>query len=39
MKIAAPWRQVRGAMDLIIRTLWLIWCPIIAILTLSDWLT
>lgn len=30
---------VRQAMDLVNRTLWLIWCPIIAILTLSDWLT
>ncbi len=31
--------RVRDAMDLVFRTLWLIWCPVIAILTLSDWLT
>jgi AmpE protein len=30
---------IRQAMDIVSRTLWLIWCPIIAILTLSDWLT
>ena len=29
---------VRQAMNLVSRTLWWIWCPIIAILTLSDWL-
>lgn len=30
---------VERAMDLVSRTLWLIWCPIIAVLTLSDLLT
>lgn len=28
----------RAAMDLVWRTLWLIWCPILALLTLYDWL-
>jgi membrane protein required for beta-lactamase induction len=28
--------RVRAAMDLVIRTLWLIWCPVIAVLTLYD---
>jgi AmpE protein len=31
--------RVRYAMGLAGRTLWLIWCPAIAILTLTDWLT
>jgi len=31
--------RVREAMDLVQRTLWLIWAPIIALLTLSDWLS
>ena len=31
--------KVRDAMDLVNRTLWLIWCPVIAVLTLADWLT
>ena len=35
---APPAHQVRDAMDLVNRTLWLIWCPVIALLTLSDWL-
>lgn len=35
---AAPAHEVRDAMNLVNRTLWLIWCPAIAILTLSDWL-
>jgi AmpE protein len=35
---APPAREVRDAMNLVNRTLWLIWCPVIAILTLSDWL-
>jgi AmpE protein len=35
---APPSREVRDAMTLVNRTLWLIWCPVIAILTLSDWL-
>lgn len=30
---------VRDAMSLVHRTLWLIWCPAIAVLTLTDWLT
>jgi len=30
--------EVRDAMKLVNRTLWLIWCPVIAVLTLSDWL-
>lgn len=32
-------RRVRDAMNLVHRTLWLIWCPVIAVLTLTDWLT
>lgn len=32
-------RRVRDAMNLVHRTLWLIWCPAIAVLTLTDWLT
>ncbi len=31
--------RVREAMQLVIRTLWLIWAPVIALLTLSDWLS
>lgn len=31
--------QVSGAMDLVSRTLWLIWAPAIAIMTLTDWLS
>ena len=34
---AATW--IRDAMGLAHRTLWLIWCPAIAVLTLTDWLT
>ncbi len=30
---------VGDAMDLVGRTLWLIWCPAIAIMTLTDWLS
>ncbi|MFQ5633747.1 MAG: regulatory signaling modulator protein AmpE [Gammaproteobacteria bacterium] len=30
---------VGAAMDLVSRTLWLIWCPAIAVLTLTDWLS
>ncbi len=30
---------VRTAMGLVTRTLWLIWCPVIAIMTLADWLS
>lgn len=32
-------RRIRAARALILRTLWMIWCPIIAVLTLYDWLT
>ena len=31
--------RIRGARSLVMRTLWMIWCPVIAILTLYDWLT
>ena len=31
--------RVRAAMDLVVRTLWLIWCPVIAVLTLYDLVT
>ena len=31
--------QVGAAMDLVSRTLWLIWCPAIALMTLTDWLS
>lgn len=31
--------RIRAARALILRTLWMIWCPIIAVLTLYDWLT
>lgn len=31
--------RIRGARALVIRTLWMIWCPVIALLTLYDWLT
>lgn len=31
--------RIRGARSLVIRTLWMIWCPVIAVLTLYDWLT
>lgn len=29
--------RVRGARALVMRTLWMIWCPVIAVLTLYDW--
>lgn len=32
-------RRIRAARALIMRTLWMIWCPIISVLTLYDWLT
>ncbi len=35
----APAARVRAAMDLVVRTLWLIWCPAIALLTLYDLVT
>ena len=31
--------QVGAAMDLVSRTLWLIWAPAIAIMTLTDWVS
>ncbi len=31
--------RIRGARTLVMRTLWMIWCPVIAVLTLYDWLT
>lgn len=31
--------KVGAAMDLVVRTLWLIWCPAIALMTLTDWLS
>ncbi|MEZ5564818.1 MAG: regulatory signaling modulator protein AmpE [Gammaproteobacteria bacterium] len=31
--------RVRGARALVLRTLWMIWCPVIAVLTLYDWLS
>ncbi|MEO7387636.1 MAG: regulatory signaling modulator protein AmpE [Gammaproteobacteria bacterium] len=31
--------RIGGARSLVIRTLWMIWCPVIAVLTLYDWLT
>jgi len=31
-------RRAGAAVDLVRRTLWLIWCPVLAILTLYDWL-
>lgn len=36
---ATPAAQVSAAMDLVSRTLWLIWCPAIAVMTLTDWLS
>jgi len=38
-ELPADSSRIRDAMNLVIRTLWLIWCPVIALLTLSDWLT
>jgi len=32
-------RRVDAAMELVSRTLWLIWCPAIALMTLTDWLS
>ena len=31
--------RIRAARSLVMRTLWMIWCPVIAVLTLYDWLT
>jgi membrane protein required for beta-lactamase induction len=36
---STPASQVGAAMDLVSRTLWLIWCPAIAVMTLTDWLS
>jgi len=36
---AEAYERLRSAMALVMRTLWLIWCPVIAVLTLYDWLT
>ncbi len=30
--------RIRSARSLVMRTLWMIWCPVIAVLTLYDWL-
>lgn len=30
--------RIRGARSLVLRALWMIWCPVIALLTLYDWL-
>lgn len=31
--------RIQGARSLVLRTLWMIWCPIIAVMTLYDWVT
>jgi AmpE protein len=31
--------RIHGARALVMRTLWMIWCPVIAVLTLYDWVT
>jgi len=31
--------RIRGARALVMRALWMIWCPVIAVLTLYDWVT
>ena len=31
--------RIKAARSLVMRTLWIIWCPVIAVLTLYDWLT
>lgn len=31
--------KVQAALDLVSRTLWIIWCPILALLTLYDWIS
>lgn len=30
--------RIRAARSLVMRTLWMIWCPVIAVLTLYDWI-
>lgn len=35
----AALERIRGARALVIRTLWMIWCPVIAVLTLYNWLS
>jgi membrane protein required for beta-lactamase induction len=36
--VAEAQDRIRGARSLVMRTLWMIWCPVIAVLTLYDWL-
>lgn len=36
--IAEALDRIRAARSLVMRTLWMIWCPAIAVLTLYDWL-
>jgi len=36
--VAEALDRIRGARSLVMRTLWMIWCPVIAVLTLYDWL-
>ena len=36
--IAEALDRIRAARSLVMRTLWMIWCPVIAVLTLYDWL-
>lgn len=31
-------KRIETALNLVIRTLWMIWCPILALLTLYDWI-
>jgi hypothetical protein len=37
-EIPAASRRIRTAWELVSRTLWLIWCPVFAILTLYNWM-
>jgi AmpE protein len=36
--VAEALDRIRGARSLVMRTLWMIWCPVIAVLTLYEWL-
>ena len=36
--VAEALDRLRGARSLVMRTLWMIWCPVIAVLTLYEWL-
>lgn len=36
---AEAYERLRSAMALVMRALWFIWCPVIAVLTLYEWLT